>query len=61
MKHVLSGSLVCVAVLGSIVVAHAASAGALARVVVVPEPAAITMLGAGLAGLVFWKRRQKKD
>jgi hypothetical protein len=59
MKHVFFGALFCMAVLGSIVVAHAASAVALARVVVVPKRATITMLGTGLAGLVFWKGRQK--
>ena len=58
MKNVFTGALLCVVVLGGTGIAHA-SAGALARVVVVPEPATITMLGAGLAGLVFWKRRQK--
>lgn len=58
--HKISGSSVSMLIC-SIQIPPAALAGALAHLVVVPEPATITMLGAGLAGLVFWKRRKNQD
>lgn len=67
MKEVFLRALPCLAVLGSAGVAQAAniagtvthSTTILATVVAVPEPATITMLGTGLAGLVMWKKHRK--
>lgn len=62
MKLVFSKALPFLAMLGCAGVAHAAttqSASVLATVVTVPEPASLTLLGAGLAGLAVWKKVRK--